>query len=81
MWEYIVCLSFCSILQKVTKLLGFLVFDLGLPIRNKCHKKLDVYYVIVIHYNQTMAKCSNKWDYMFMSQFAMTQFEHISFKR
>jgi len=38
MWEYIVCLSFSSILQKVAELLGFLVFDLGLSIRNKCHK-------------------------------------------
>jgi hypothetical protein len=43
-------------------------------------QKLDVYYVI--NYNQTVAKCLNKWDYMFMSQiFGMTQFEHISFKR
>ncbi len=24
-----------------------------------------------------MEKCSNKWDYMFMFQFAITQFEHV----
>jgi hypothetical protein len=38
MWEYIATLSFCSILPKAAKLFAFLVFDLGLPIRNKCHK-------------------------------------------
>jgi len=39
--------------------------------------KLNVYYLITIHCNQTMTRCSNKRDHMFMFQYLMTRFEHI----
>jgi hypothetical protein len=36
MWQDFVCFSFCSIVQKLAELLGFLVFELGLPTKIKC---------------------------------------------
>jgi hypothetical protein len=38
MRQYIAILPFFSILPNVAKPLAFPVFDLGLPIRNKCHE-------------------------------------------